>query len=156
MVATTIACLSINKIVFLPKRCIYYMFLVILRNNDNYFPKQHYPVGHYKEKLYIYCEEGTKLLFLWWIGLFSMYPFWINLEIYTFQTVVSTHWMGDQSVSRSLSTQDNTTKEKNANTSMPPRLGIEPTISLFERAKRFCTLDLKDTVRGGNWILNIV
>jgi hypothetical protein len=52
--------------------------------------------------------------------------------------------MGDQPVARPLSAQ---TQSKLAQTSMP-RMGIEPTIPVFERAKTVHALDRAATVIG--------
>jgi hypothetical protein len=65
-------------------------------------------------------------------------------------TVGRTPWTSDQPVARSLPTQRTTkTQNKRTQTSMP-RMGFEPTISVFERAKTVHVLDCAATVIGSS------
>jgi hypothetical protein len=59
--------------------------------------------------------------------------------------------MGDQPVARQLSTHRTTqTHNKHTQTSMP-RVGYEPTIPVFKRAKTVHALDRAATVIGGRF-----
>jgi hypothetical protein len=65
-----------------------------------------------------------------------------------FYTVYGTPWMGDQPFARPLPTHKTTqTQNKRTQTSMP-RVGFEPTIPVFERAKTVHDLDGATTVIG--------
>jgi hypothetical protein len=52
--------------------------------------------------------------FLWRIRPSGLFSFRINLKLWILQTADRTPWMGDQPVTTSLPTQDNTNREKNA------------------------------------------
>jgi hypothetical protein len=63
-------------------------------------------------------------------------------------TVGMTPWTGDQPVARTLPTHRTTqTQNKHTQTSMP-QVGFEPTIPVFERAKRVHDIDRAATVIG--------
>jgi hypothetical protein len=63
-------------------------------------------------------------------------------------TVGRTPWTGDQPVARPLPTNRTAkTQNKRTQTSMP-QVGFEPTIPVFERAKRVHALDRAATVTG--------
>jgi hypothetical protein len=71
------------------------------------------------------------------------WPFFQFLNLYT-AGIIS--WMGDQTAARHLPTH-RTTQNKRAGTSMP-RMGFEPTTSVFERAKAIHVLDCSATAIG--------
>jgi hypothetical protein len=52
-----------------------------------------------------------------------------------FYTVGKTPWTGDQCVSRPLLTQRTTQTQNKRTKTFMPRVGLEPTIPVFERAK---------------------
>jgi hypothetical protein len=65
----------------------------------------------------------------------------VSLQFLNLHTAGRTHWTGDQPVSRPLPTQRTTqTQNKRTQTSMA-RVGFEPTIPAFERAKTVHGLD---------------
>jgi hypothetical protein len=73
------------------------------------------------------------------------WPIFSNLILYT---VGRTPWMADQLVARLLPTHRITqTQNKRTQISMP-RVGFEPTIPVFERAKTVHDLDRAATVIG--------
>jgi hypothetical protein len=70
-------------------------------------------------------------------------------------TVGRAPWTGDQLVARPLPTHRTTqTQNKRMQTSMP-RLGLEPTTPVFERAKTVHALDRTATVSGQYWIIKL-
>jgi hypothetical protein len=72
-------------------------------------------------------------------GLGLLVSFRINLKLWILQTGDRTPWTGDQPVAMNVPTQDNMNRKK-MHTSMP-RVGFNPTIPVFERAKTFHALD---------------
>jgi hypothetical protein len=74
------------------------------------------------------------------LDLGRFFSFWI------LYTISRTAWTGDQLVARPLPTHRTTqTQNKRTQTSVP-RVGFEPTIPVFERAKRIDALDRAATV----------
>jgi hypothetical protein len=68
---------------------------------------------------------------------------------WSFYTVRRTPWTGDQPIARPLSTHGTAqTQNKRRQTSMP-RVGFEPMIPVFERAKKVYALDRAATVIDG-------
>jgi hypothetical protein len=65
-----------------------------------------------------------------------------------FYTDGRTPWTSDQPVVRPLPTQ----RQNNRTQTSMPRVGFEPTIPVFERAKTVHALDCAATVIGGFWI----
>jgi hypothetical protein len=63
-------------------------------------------------------------------------------------TVGRTPWTGDQPVSRPLPTHRTTQKHNKRSQTSMPRVGLEPTIPVFERAKTVHALDRGATVIG--------
>jgi hypothetical protein len=76
----------------------------------------------------------------------ALQPLWIlaAFSVFNLYTVGRTSWKGDQFVARPLSI-DRTTQNKLTQTS-GPRVGFEPTIPVFERAKTVHALDRAATV----------
>jgi hypothetical protein len=79
----------------------------------------------------------------------ALQPLWVlaafSVSLYT---VGRTPWTGDQPVARPLPTHRTTqTQNKRTQTSMP-RVGSEPTIPVFERAKTVNALDRAAIVIG--------
>jgi hypothetical protein len=71
----------------------------------------------------------------------SVKPF-VSFQFLNPKTVGMTSWTGDQLVARPLPTQ---TPNKHRHTSVP-RVGLDPTIPVFERAKAVHALDHAATV----------
>jgi hypothetical protein len=69
-------------------------------------------------------------------------------------TVSRTTWTGDQSVSRPPPTHKTIQKQNKRTRTSMPRVGFEPTIPEFERAKTVYTLDRTATVIGIIWYYN--
>jgi hypothetical protein len=87
-------------------------------------------------------------MYLW---LYMPYGPWPLFQFLHLDTVCRT-WTGDQPVARPLATHRTTqTHNKRTQTSMP-RLGLEPTIPAFERAKTVHALDRAATVIGLNCV----
>jgi hypothetical protein len=85
------------------------------------------------------------LLVLW---LYSPCTPWSLFQFSNVYTVGRTPWTGDQLIARPLPTHRTTqTQNKRTQTSMP-RVGFEPTIPVFERAKTVHALDQVVTVIG--------
>jgi hypothetical protein len=83
--------------------------------------------------------------YLW---LYSSCGPWPPFQFLNLHTVGRTPWTGDQPVAKSLPTHRTTqTQNKRTQTSMT-RVGFEPTIPVFERAKRVLALDRGATVSG--------
>jgi hypothetical protein len=90
------------------------------------------------------CLSVCMCIYLWLCSpLLDLGRFFSFLILYR---IGRTPWTGDQPVARPLPTH-RTTHRINTQTSMP-RLGFEPTIPVFERAKRVHALDRAATVIG--------
>jgi hypothetical protein len=63
-------------------------------------------------------------------------------------TVGRTPWTENQTVERPLPTHRTTQTQKKLTQTSMPRMGFEPTITVFERAKKVHTLDRAVTVVG--------
>jgi hypothetical protein len=111
--------------------------------------------------VYIYTNLWvTPIMKIWvYITLCLLIPFYLSIygstalvdlgRFFSFlnlYTVGETLWTGDQPVARPLPTHRTTqTQNKRTQTSMP-RVGFEPTIPVFERAKAVHALDRAVTV----------
>jgi hypothetical protein len=76
--------------------------------------------------------------FLWRIRPSALFSFRFHRKLWILQTGDTTPWTGDQPVATSIPTQGNTSREK-THTSIS-RVGFEPTIPVFKRAKTVHTL----------------
>jgi hypothetical protein len=91
------------------------------------------------------CYNYSMTISLWPCSPCVTWPFFPFLNLYT---VGRTPWTGDQPVARPLPTQRTTqTQNKHTQTSMP-RVGYEPMIPVFERAKTLYALDRAAIVIG--------
>jgi hypothetical protein len=68
-------------------------------------------------------------------------------------SVGRTPWTGDRPVARPLPTHRRTQRENKRTHTTMPRVGFEPTIPLFERAKTVHALDRSGTVIGDVYTL---
>jgi hypothetical protein len=94
----------------------------------------------------------------------ALQPFWtlpafsVLLILYT---VGRTPWTGDQPVARPLPTHRATQIQNKRTQTSIPRVGFEPMIAVFERAKTVHALDRAATVIGNlhrfaNWLLKVL
>jgi hypothetical protein len=83
------------------------------------------------------------LLLLW---LYSPCGRWPHFQFRNLYTVGRTPWTSDQAVARPLPTQRTTPKQNKRTPTSMPRVGFEPTIPVFERAKTVHSLDRAATV----------
>jgi hypothetical protein len=92
-------------------------------------------------------------IYLWLYTPCGPWPLFQFLNLYTFGGTPST---GDQPVARPLRTHRTIeTQNKRAQTSMP-RVGFEPTISAFKRAKTVHSLDRATTVIGIEDLISLI
>jgi hypothetical protein len=88
-------------------------------------------------------------IYLWLYSPCGLWPFQF-LNLYT---VGRTPWTGDQHVARLLPTQRTTQTQKILTQTSMPRVGFEPMIPVFERAKMVHGLDRAATVIGISFLL---
>jgi hypothetical protein len=96
------------------------------------------------------CFSGSTILalskYIFSLWLYNPCGSWSLFQFLNPYTVGRTPWMGDQTVARPLHTHRTTqTKSKYTPTNMS-RVGFEPTIPVFKRAKTVHTLDRAATV----------
>jgi hypothetical protein len=122
-------------------------------NKDNHMPRNHethttsIEVTEEPQRNSPAEELHTTTIYLW---LYSPCGPWPLLQFLNLYIDVRTPWMGDQPVARLLPTHRTTqTQNKRTQTSMT-RIGFEPTIPVFERAKMVHALDFASTVIGTN------
>jgi hypothetical protein len=84
----------------------------------------------------------------------ALQPFLLDLgrffSFFNFYIVGTTPWTGDQSIARPLPTHRTTQTQNKRTQTFMPRVGFEPTIPVFERAKTFHALDRATTVTDGS------
>jgi hypothetical protein len=88
-------------------------------------------------------------IYLWLYSPCGPWPLFQLLNLYT---VGRTPWMGDQPVARPLPTHIPTQAQNKRTQTAMPRVGLEPTIPVFERAKTVHTLDRAATVMGSQTV----
>jgi hypothetical protein len=96
----------------------------------------------FKRAIYMYetlSNSGSTVLLLDLGRLFSF------LILYT---VGRTPWTADQPIARPLPTQRTTKKQNKCTQTSTPRVGFEPTILVFQRAKAVHAVDRASTVIG--------
>jgi hypothetical protein len=117
------------------------------------------PVKRYTEApIPSLVEEETQFLnyVKFYLGLYShSLDLGRSFSFLVLYTVGRIPWTGDQSVARPLRTRRTQTQNKRTQTSMP-RVGFEPTIPAFERAKTVYALDSTATVIGSRKCLGKV
>jgi hypothetical protein len=84
-------------------------------------------------------------IYLW---LYSPYGPWPLFQFLNLYKVGRTPWTGDEPVARPLPTQRTTQTQKKRTQTSIPRVGFEPTIPVFGRAKTVHALDRAATVIG--------
>jgi hypothetical protein len=82
-------------------------------------------------------------IYLWLYSPCEPWPLFQFLNLYT---VGTTPWTGDQHVTRPLPTLRTTQTRNKRTQASVPRVGFEPTVSVFERAKTVHALDRAATV----------
>jgi hypothetical protein len=94
----------------------------------------------------------SNFLSLWLYSPCGPWPIFSFLILYT---VGSTPWTGDQPVTKPLPTHRTTQEQNKSTQTSMPRVGFEPTIPVFQRAKTVHASDLAATVIGHTSHINI-